>query len=177
MIECDASSSGVGAVLLQEGKPIAYLSKALAPKHLGLSACEKELMAAAIAVQKWRPYLVGRHFKIITDHLSLKYLLEQRNSIPVQQKWLTKLERYNYEIIYRSGNENVAMVALSRLYEIIMTLSFPVADWLALLQDEWKRDEKIQQIIQEIVQNSMSHSKFSYVNEQLKFKGRLWLGS
>lgn len=70
VIECDASGNGVGAVLLQEGRPIAYISLALTPMNLGLSAYEKEMLAAVISAQKWRPHLVGRHFKIITDHLS-----------------------------------------------------------------------------------------------------------
>ncbi|KAH9762794.1 hypothetical protein KPL70_000939 [Citrus sinensis] len=60
-----------------EGRPISYLSKALSPKNLGLSAYEKEMLAVVFAVQKWRPYLLGKHFKVITDHFSLKYMLEQ----------------------------------------------------------------------------------------------------
>lgn len=103
VLECDASREGIGAVLSQEGRPISYLSKALSPKNLGLSAYEKEMLAVVFAVQKWRPYLLGKHFKVITDHFSLKYMLEQRISTPMQQKWLTKLIGYDFEIIFRSG--------------------------------------------------------------------------
>ena len=113
VIEYDASENGIRAVLLQEGRPISYLSKALASKNLGLSTYEKKMLAAIMAVQKWRPYVVGKYFKIITDHLSLKFLLDQLVSTPLQHKWLTKLAGYDYEIVYRSGKVNTAVHALS----------------------------------------------------------------
>ena len=55
---------------------MAYLSKALSPKHEALSTYEKEFLAVVMAVEKWRPYLLGRHFIIKTDRYSLKYLIE-----------------------------------------------------------------------------------------------------
>ncbi|GJZ40777.1 putative mitochondrial protein [Tanacetum coccineum] len=69
-------SLGIGAVLQQEGHPIAYLSKTLSSKHQSLSTYEKEFLAVLLAVDKWRGYLMDRHFKIKTDHFSLKYLLD-----------------------------------------------------------------------------------------------------
>ncbi|KAF8388527.1 hypothetical protein HHK36_027202 [Tetracentron sinense] len=69
-IECDVPGGGVGAVLMQEGRPLAYLSKALSGKNLHLSIYDKEMLAILFAVQKWRPYLLVRHFKIYTDHRS-----------------------------------------------------------------------------------------------------------
>lgn len=65
---------------------MAYLIKALSEKHRGLSVYKKELLAIVMALQKWRPYLLGRHFKIKTDHQSLKVLLQQRISTPTEQK-------------------------------------------------------------------------------------------
>lgn len=59
IIETDASNNGIGAVLMQEGRPIAYLSKALCPENLGLSTYEKEPLAVLMATQKWRTYLMG----------------------------------------------------------------------------------------------------------------------
>ncbi|GKD23091.1 putative mitochondrial protein [Tanacetum coccineum] len=72
VIETDASDSGIGAVLQQQGHLIAYLSKALAPKHFSLSTYEKELLVVIHALEKWRGYLLDKHFKIKTDHFSLK---------------------------------------------------------------------------------------------------------
>ncbi|PKA49683.1 putative mitochondrial protein [Apostasia shenzhenica] len=83
-IEADASGNGMGAVLLQEGRPLAYYSKGLSEKHRLLATYEKELLAIITAIQKWRHYLLGGHFTIKTDHKSLKYLLEQRLSTPIQ---------------------------------------------------------------------------------------------
>ena len=68
IIETDTSGGGLGAVLMQDGHPIAFLSKALSPKNLGLSVYEKELLALVMAVTKWKHYLVGHHFIIRTDH-------------------------------------------------------------------------------------------------------------
>ena len=78
VVKCDAFSVGVGAVLMQNQRPIAYHSQALKGKSLALSTYEKELLALVVAVKKWRPYLLGRPFVIKIDHQSLKYLLEQK---------------------------------------------------------------------------------------------------
>ncbi|XP_051127826.1 uncharacterized protein LOC127249174 [Andrographis paniculata] len=68
VIECDVSGSGIGAVRTQEGHPITYFSKSLAEKTLAQSAYEREIMGLVLAVQHWRPYLVGRQFTVRTNH-------------------------------------------------------------------------------------------------------------
>lgn len=73
-IECDASGSGVGVVLVQQGQPIAYFSKALYPKIVSHSAYE-EFMALALAINHWQ-YLLGRKFIVKMDQKSLCHLLE-----------------------------------------------------------------------------------------------------
>nr|GEW10121.1 TMV resistance protein N [Tanacetum cinerariifolium] len=99
---------GIGAVLQQEGNLAAYLNKTLAPKHHSLSAYEKELLAVIMALDKWRGYLLDRHFQIKIDHFSLKYFLDQRITTPFQSK------QFDYEIMYKRGKENQVADALSR---------------------------------------------------------------
>ncbi|PHT78822.1 hypothetical protein T459_16874 [Capsicum annuum] len=76
IVETDACAKGIGAVLMQDGRPITYFSKTIAPKNWGLSTYEKEYLAVLSAVDRWRHYLMVGHFIIRTDHHSLKYLLE-----------------------------------------------------------------------------------------------------
>jgi hypothetical protein len=91
------------------------------------------------------PYLLGQRFQIKTDHQSLKYFLEQRISSPEQQKWVTKIFGYDYEIIYKKGKENVVADALYQKYEdegSLFSLSFIVPDWLQVVHQEWLQDPK-----------------------------------
>ena len=90
-IETDASDMGIGAVLMQDGHPLAFLSKASGPKSRGLSTYEKEYMAILLAVQTWRPYLQFQEFTILTDHKSLTQLGDQRLHTDWQHKVFSKL--------------------------------------------------------------------------------------
>jgi len=113
VIECDALGTGIGAVLMQEGRPLSFTNQQLSGRNLGQSTYEREMMAILHAVETWRSYLLGRRFQIRTDHHSLKYFLEQRLSSPQQNKWLAKMLGYDYEIIYKKVKDNRVADALS----------------------------------------------------------------
>ncbi|KAD5508745.1 hypothetical protein E3N88_16448 [Mikania micrantha] len=115
VVETDASSKGLGVVLMQDHHPIAYISKALSTKQLMLSVYEKELLAILMAIKQWHHYLSLNHFVIKTDQRSLKHLMDQTITTPLQQSWLAKMQGYSHEIVYKNGVDNVAADALSRI--------------------------------------------------------------
>ncbi|KAH9658539.1 hypothetical protein KPL70_023536 [Citrus sinensis] len=114
IVETDASGEGIGAVLQQQGRLIAYMSHALSTSKKGWSIYNKEMLAIVEVVRRWRPYLLGHRFIIKTDQQSIKFFLDQQVATPEQHKWMSKLMGYDYEIVYRPGRENKAADALSR---------------------------------------------------------------
>jgi hypothetical protein len=146
IVECDASGNGIGVVLMQEGRPLAFESRPLKGKDLHKPIYEKEMMEILHALKKWHPYLIGRHFKVKTDHDSLKYFLEQRLSSEEQQKWVTKILGYDFEIVYKKGKQNVVADALSRKDEdveaFLCAISIIQPDWIIEARDEWKNEKK-----------------------------------
>jgi hypothetical protein len=179
IVECDASGNGIGVVLMQEGRPLAFESRPLKGKDLHKPIYEKEMMEILHALKKWRPYLIGRHFKVKTDHDSLKYFLEQRLSSEEQQKWVTKILGYDFEIIYKKGKQNVVADALSRKDEdveaFLCAISIIQPDWIIEARDEWKNDEKVWTLIQRLQQDSSASDTFTWKNDSLWYKDRLYL--
>ncbi|XP_038982115.1 uncharacterized protein LOC120110620 [Phoenix dactylifera] len=110
----DASNEGIGAVLAQNKRPLAYISKALGPQKKAWSTYAREMLAVVHVVKIWRPYLLGRRFTIVTDQQALRHLLTQKIVTPYQQKFLVKLLGFEYDIIYQPGKENKVADALSR---------------------------------------------------------------
>ncbi|KAK8583482.1 hypothetical protein V6N13_108843 [Hibiscus sabdariffa] len=110
----DASHSGLGCVLMQEGRVIAYASRQLRPHELNYPTHDLELAAVVFALKIWRHYLYGEKCYIYTDHKSLKYLLTQKELNLRQRRWLELLKDYDCQIEYHPGKANVVVDALSR---------------------------------------------------------------
>lgn len=150
VVETDASGHGIGGVLMQGGHPIAYISKVLSPKHQASSAYERELYTILFAVKKWHHYLQGKHFTILTDHHSLKYLVDQKLSTPTQQAWMAKLMQFDYEIKYKKGSDNAVADALSRASHLSLTVltSFLLpSDLFARVRDTWTLDPHLSALV------------------------------
>ncbi|KAH0776517.1 hypothetical protein KY290_007928 [Solanum tuberosum] len=122
-VECDASGKGIGAVLMQDSKPIAYFSEKLSGATLNYSTYDKELYALVRALATWQHYLWPREFVVKTDHESLKYLKSQGKLSRRHAKWVEFIETFPYVIAYKQGKENVVADALSRRYVLISTLT------------------------------------------------------
>ena len=114
VVYCDASISGLGAVLMQRGRVIAYASRQLKPHEANYPTHDLELGAVVFALKIWRHYLYGVKFVVYTDHKSLKYLMDQQNLNMRQRRWLDVLKDYDCEILYHPGKANVVADALSR---------------------------------------------------------------
>lgn len=160
ILETNASYRGIGAVLMQKGHPLAFISKSCSLKHQAMSVYEKELFAIVYAVGKWHHYLVGRHFIIRTDHHSLKYLLQQRVSIPGQRSWLTKLKGYDYEICFKKGKENCAADALSRITGDEIAVSSISSELIDEIKDRWSKDQKLVDLIAQLQANKLENSVY-----------------
>lgn len=122
-VECDASGKGIGAVLMQESKPIAYFSEKLSGATLNYSTYDKELYALVKALATWQHYLWPREFVVKTDHESLRYLKSQGKLNRRHAKWVEFIETFPYVIAYKQGKENVVADALSRRYVLVSTLT------------------------------------------------------
>lgn len=120
-IQCDASKSGVGGVLYQidengEEHPIAYMSKKLNAAQRNYCVTELECLAAILCLLKFRGYVEGMKFTIVTDHASLKWLMSQKDLSGRLARWSLSLQGFDFAIEHRKGTANVVPDVLSRVY-------------------------------------------------------------
>ncbi|KAL4012974.1 hypothetical protein IC575_025123 [Cucumis melo] len=114
VIYSDASKKGLGCVLMQQGKVVAYASRQLKIHEQNYPTHDLELAAVVFALKIWRHYLYGEKIQIYTDHKSLKYFFTQKELNLRQRRWLELVKDYDCEILYHPGKANVVADALSR---------------------------------------------------------------
>ena len=114
VVYCDASHQGLGCVLMQRDKVIAYASRQLKRHEKNYTTHDLELGAVVFALKIWRHYLYGTKCTIFTDHKSLQHILDQKMLNMRQRRWVVLLSDYNCELRYHPGKANVMADALSR---------------------------------------------------------------
>ncbi|KAJ1702159.1 hypothetical protein LUZ63_001938 [Rhynchospora breviuscula] len=186
-IETDACNVGIGAVLLQNKRPIAFLSKKLGLKSQSLSTYEKELLAVLTAVTKWRHYISPKPFIIKTDQISLKHLLEQKIHTAMQHKGLSKLLGLDYTIEYKKGCENKIADALSRREGHCVDDVVDIAELAAVttLLPRWVEDIQLSYIDDPWIatlqtkareQEAFEHKLITNNQGLIRFKNRICVG-
>lgn len=162
ILEAGASSTGIGAVLMQNGRPISFLSKALGPKAAASSIYEKEVMAILEALKKWKHYLASTSVIIRTDQQSLKYIHEQRLVEGIQHKVLVKLLGFNYKVEYKKGRDNKVADALSRVSHTteLMLISQAVPKWMEQVSETYEGDVKCLDLITKLSIDAMAVPHF-----------------
>ena len=114
IVYCDASRAGLGCVLMQSGRAVAYGSRQLKNHEQNYPTHDMELAAVVFALKIWRHYLYGEEFEVYSDHKSLKYIFTQRDLNMRQHRWMEFLEDYDFTLHYHPGKANVVADALSR---------------------------------------------------------------
>ncbi|GJW91911.1 reverse transcriptase domain-containing protein, partial [Tanacetum coccineum] len=114
VVYCDASGIGLGCVLMQRGKVIAYASRQLKIHEKNYTTHDLELGAVVFALKIWRHYLYGTKSVIYTDHKSLQHIFSQKELNMRQRRWIELFSDYDCEIRYHPGKANVVADALSR---------------------------------------------------------------
>ena len=178
VIECDASASRIGAVLMQENHPIAYISQELKTSNKYASAYEREMLGLLLATKKWRQYLLGREFIVKTDHKPLKYLLEQRLYTEAQHTWLLKLCNFRYRVEYKKGKENIAADSLSRRDEspdmpTLLEITVVESDWVRLLKEMVKTDTFFSELNTKWNEGQLDTSKYQKRGDLFYYRGKI----
>ncbi|GKB42496.1 putative reverse transcriptase domain-containing protein [Tanacetum coccineum] len=151
IVYCDASINGLGAVLMQREKVIAYASRQLKIHKKNYTTHDLELGVVVFALKIWRHYLYGTKCTVFTDHKSLQHILDQKELNMRQFRWLEFLSDYDCKIRYYSGKANVVADALSRKEQdqplwvraLVMTIGLDLPKQILEAQIEAQKPENI----------------------------------
>ncbi|GJV26949.1 putative reverse transcriptase domain-containing protein [Tanacetum coccineum] len=151
VVYCDASIKGLGTVLMQREKVIAYASRQLKIHEKNYRTHDLELGAVVFALKIWRHYLYGTKCTVFTDHKSLQHILNQKELNMRQRRWLELLSDYDCEIRYHPGKANVVADALSRkgrdqplrVRALVMTIVLDLPKQILNAQTEARKPENI----------------------------------
>ncbi|GJW46654.1 putative reverse transcriptase domain-containing protein [Tanacetum coccineum] len=191
IVYCDTSIKGLGAVLMQREKVIAYASRQLKIHEKNYTTHDLELGAVAFSLKLWRHYLYGTKCTVFTDHKILQHILNQKELNMRQRRWLELLSDYDFEIRYHSGKANVIADALSRkerepplrVRALVMTIGLNLPKQILDAQTEARKPENIknEDVGGMLVENSKDPKKLmtekleARADGTLCFNDRSWL--
>ena len=119
IVETDASDNAIGATLTQNSRPVAFFSRSLKSNELKLHSVEKEAYAIAKALQEWKHFLIGTHFKLMTDQKSVVFMFNSNSKGKIKNdkiaRWRVKFSNFKFDIVYRPGKENHSANTFSRI--------------------------------------------------------------
>ncbi|GJZ46479.1 hypothetical protein Tco_0594075 [Tanacetum coccineum] len=184
---CDASIKGLGAVLMQREKVIAYASRQLKIHEKNYTTHDLELGAVVFALKIWRHYLYGTKCTVFTDHKSLQHILNQKELNMRQRRWLELLSDYDCDIRYHPGKANVVADALSRkerdqplrVRALVMTIGLDLPKQILNAQTEARKPENIksEDVGGMLIENSKDPEKFRMEKLEPRADGILCLNA
>ena len=128
IVYCDASRNGLGCVLMQRERVVAYAFRRLKNHEQNYSTHDLELAAIVFVLKLWRHYLYGENFEVFSYHKSLKYIFSQKYLNARQRRWMETLEDFNFTLQYHRGTANVVVDALSRKTQCVLS-GLVVSEW------------------------------------------------
>lgn len=183
ILTTDASQTAVGAVLSQEGnlgeQPVAFTSRRLAPAETRYSTIERELLGVVWAVEYFRPYLLGRKFRIKTDHKPLVWVEKLKETSARISRWKETLAAYDFEITHTKGVDNVVADCLSRQVNAIEEEARRDIEHRDIPEDEVRELEEVRTMVnnkrRQIVLSSLEGSGVGTQAKRYKHLSMVWI--
>ena len=176
-ITTDASNVGLGAVLSQEDdegvdRVIAYASRKLKPAEINYSTTEQELLAIVYAVEKYRPYVFGRTFDLVTDHKPLTYIHTSSSKSQRLTRWKLSLSEYSFDVKYKPGKENTNADVLSRIEDICMITEEGMKEGVTVedIRTQQAADPNIKRIIERVGKPKVGKRQIYRLTDGVLFK-------
>lgn len=163
-VQCDASDLGLGCVLTQTNDdntdvPVAFASRTLSAQERNYSTTEKECLAVLFGIEKFRPYIEGSRFKVLTDHHSLLWLQNLKDPTGRLARWAVRIQQFDVEFEHRKGSMHVVPDALSRSPIEIFTLTFN--------NDVCNSDPWYQRMIHSVLQHPNEYERWRVIDGRL----------
>ncbi|KAE8699360.1 putative CCCH-type zinc finger family protein [Hibiscus syriacus] len=150
-VNCDASGVGIGGVLSQVGRPVAFSSEKLSGSKKNYSTYDLEFYAIVQSLKHWRHYLVQKEYILFTDHEALKYINGQHKLSRRHAKWVAYLQEFTFTLRHQAGSLNRVADALSRRTLLFTTMSTKVAGF-ETFTDMYTADPSFGMIFQEVTE-------------------------